>query len=465
MPITPTPPDRPDRPGGERAVEDPALLRTFLLGLAVGMTASAESTDRIRADVVQIARAYGWDDVDVVVLPTIALVQTGRGDTARVALRSVKVAFRFDQIAEMGRLLRQARAAEISPAEGIRRLNEIGAMPPSRHWFMRTLGHAILTAGLALLLVTSWQAALVAFGLGAIIGLAKLVRSQTLALVLPIVASFVCALIVFLLAPYVEFGDPLRVLVAPLATFLPGALLTTGVRELAAGEMVSGTARLGTGLVQLALLAFGILSAGTIVGVGEESYAPLEVAATLPWWAAGIGLALYGLGTYLHFAAPGRTYGWVLLALVVAYGAQQLGTFLLGPSVSGFFGALVVAPVVLWIEDLRRGGVPSQMIFLPAFWVLIPGAAGLIGVTEGAVAASAGIADFSAAFVTVMSIALGVLIGSALYRFVRRSAEELSEFHIDLPAVLAPSDEPVLTRIAEATTTRSSRRRRRRSDG
>lgn len=465
MPITPTPPDRPDRPGGERAVEDPALLRTFLLGLAVGMTASAESTDRIRADVVQIARAYGWEDVDVVVLPTIALVQTGRGDTARVALRSVKVAFRFDQIAEMGRLLRQARAAEISPAEGIRRLNEIGAMPPSRHWFMRTLGHAILTAGLALLLVTSWQAALVAFGLGAIIGLAKLVRSQTLALVLPIVASFVCALIVFLLAPYVEFGDPLRVLVAPLATFLPGALLTTGVRELAAGEMVSGTARLGTGLVQLALLAFGILSAGTIVGVGEESYAPLEVAATLPWWAAGIGLALYGLGTYLHFAAPGPTYGWVLLALVVAYGAQQLGTFLLGPSVSGFFGALVVAPVVLWIEDLRRGGVPSQMIFLPAFWVLIPGAAGLIGVTEGAVAASAGIADFSAAFVTVMSIALGVLIGSALYRFVRRSAEELSEFHIDLPAVLAPSDEPVLTRIAEATTTRSSRRRRRRSDG
>ena len=54
MPITPTPPDR---PGGERTVEDPALLRTFLLGLAEGMTASAESTDRIRADVVQIARA------------------------------------------------------------------------------------------------------------------------------------------------------------------------------------------------------------------------------------------------------------------------------------------------------------------------------------------------------------------------------------------------------------------------
>ena len=460
MPITPTPPEPEGAEDADRTTDDPALLRTFLLGLAEGMTASAESTDRIRAEVIGIARAYGWEDVDVVVLPTIAMVQTGRGDTARVALRSVRATFRFDQIAELAGLLRQARAAEISPGEGIRRLNEIGAMPPSRHWFLRTLGHAILTAGLAMLLVPSWQAALVAFGLGALIGVAKLVRSQTLSLVLPVVASFVCALIVFLLAPYVEFGDPLRVLIAPLATFLPGALLTTGVRELAAGQMVSGTARLGAGLVQLALLAFGILSAGTIVGVGEETYTPLDASTTLPWWTAGIGLAMYALGTYLHFAAPGRSYGWVLLALVVAYGAQQLGAFLLGPSVSGFFGALVVAPVVLWIEDLRRGGVPSQMVFLPAFWVLVPGASGLIGVTE-AVGASAGIADFSAAFVTVMSIALGVLIGSALYRFVRRSAEELSEFHIDLPAVLAPSDEPVLTRIASATTTRSSRRRRR----
>jgi uncharacterized membrane protein YjjP (DUF1212 family) len=460
MPITPTPPARPDEPGGGTTVEDPALLRTFLLGLAEGMTASAESTDRIRADVVQIARAYGWEDVDVVVLPTIALVQTGRGETARVSLRSVRATFRFDQIAELARLLRQARAAEITPGDGIRRLNEIGAMPASRHWFLRTLGHALLTAGLALLLAPSWQAALVGFGLGALIGVAKLMRSQTLLLVLPIVASFVCALIVFLLAPYVELGDPLRVLIAPLATFLPGALLTTGVRELAAGQMVAGTARLGTGLVQLALLAFGIVSAGTLVGVGEDTYAPLEVTSTLPWWVAGVGLALYALGVYLHFAAPGRTYGWVLLALVVAYGAQQLGAFLLGPPVSGFFGALVVAPLVLWIEDLRDGGVPSQMTFLPAFWVLVPGAAGLVGVTE-AVGAGGGVSDFSAAFVTVMSIAMGVLIGSALYRFVRRSAEELAEFHIDLPAVLAPSDEPVLTRIASATTTRASRRRRR----
>jgi hypothetical protein len=41
-----------------------------------------------------------------------------------------------------------------------------------------------------------------------------------------------------------------------------------------------------------------------------------------------------------------------------------------------------------------------------------------------------------------MSIALGVLIGTALYRFVHRGAEEIAAFHIDVPAALAEEDEP-----------------------
>jgi hypothetical protein len=88
---------------------------------------------------------------------------------------------------------------------------------------------------------------------------------------------------------------------------------------------------------------------------------------------------------------------------------------------------------------------------MPAFWVLVPGAASLIGVTEGAVEQSAGIDDVSTAFVAVMSIALGVFIGSALYRFLRRSAAGIAEFHVDLPGVLGSSDDSVISRIADAT--------------
>ena len=53
--------------------------------------------------------------------------------------------------------------------------------------------------------------------------------------------------------------------------------------------------------------------------------------------------------------------------------------------------------------------------FLPAFWLLVPGALGLQGVTQifGADAAS-GLGDFLNALLTIVAIAVGVLVGAGL---------------------------------------------------
>ena len=151
---------------------DRSALRQFLLGLAQGMNASAESVDRIRDTVTTVAEAYGADDTDFVVLPTIIIVETGDDEDSRVAIRSAtNASFRFDQIAALYELIAQARTASVSPLDGIRRLNEIGAMRPRLGWVTRTFGHAVLTTGLALLLAPTWQGAIVAFALGAGIGL------------------------------------------------------------------------------------------------------------------------------------------------------------------------------------------------------------------------------------------------------------------------------------------------------
>lgn len=420
---------------------DRSALRQLLLGLAQGMNASAESVDRIRDTVTTVAEAYGADDTDFVVLPTIIIVETGDDEDSRVAIRSAtNASFRFDQIAALYELIAQARTASVSPLDGIRRLNEIGAMRPRLGWVTRTFGHAVLTTGLALLLAPTWQGAIVAFALGAGIGLLKLVRSPTLQLIMPIAAAFVCAAAVFLLAEVIEIGDPIRLLIAPLVTFLPGGVLTTATVELASGQMISGASRLVYGFVQLALLAFGILAAGTVVGVESRTYEPLEVASSLPWWVALIGILVFALGNYLHFSAPASTFGWVLLALIVAYAGQWVGAALLGPLVGGFVGAVAMAVVVFWIGSLRHG-TPVQITFLPAFWLLVPGAAGLVGLTE-AVATDGGLADFMEALVSVMSIALGVLIGTALYRVVHHGAEEIVQFAVAVPTAVTDAVQP-----------------------
>ncbi|SFR91076.1 Uncharacterized membrane protein YjjP, DUF1212 family [Agromyces sp. CF514] len=422
-------------------VADQAVLGRFLLGLAEGMNAAGESVDKIGETMSTVSRAYGRTDTDVVVLPTVVLIETGAAGEEKVAIRSaINVSFRFDQIAALYRLIERARVGSIEPIDGINRLNEIGAMRQRFAWPVRVFGHAVLTTGLCLLLAPTWQGVLISFGLGALIGLLKLVRSPTLQLVFPVFAAFVCALTVFLLAPYVEIGDPIRLLIAPLATFLPGGVLTTATVELAAGQMVAGASRLVFGLVQLALLAFGILAAGTVMGVDDSSYVPLEASGTLPWWIPAVGVLLFAVGNYLHFSAPKGTFGWVLLTLIVAFAGQQVGIALVGQTVSGFIGALAMTPVVLWIATLRHGA-PSQLTFLPAFWLLVPGAAGLVGITE-AVGTSAGIENFASALMSVMSIALGVLIGTALYRFVHHGAAEIAQFHIEVPSALTEAEEP-----------------------
>ncbi|AYF99239.1 threonine/serine exporter family protein [Protaetiibacter intestinalis] len=414
--------------------DDAQLLRQFLLGIGGAMIAARESVDAVKSTLTRVARAYGVGDTEFIILPTVVLVQVDGVIQGRGMVRDGSVVeFRFDQIAALHGLLKLAQAGHLDPADGIRRLNEIGAQRPRFAWPVRVLGHAVLTAGLSLLLVPTWQGLALCAALGLLVGLVKLVRSPALQLVFPVAAAFACGIVVFWLAQRFEIGSPLLLLIAPLVTFLPGGMLANATRELATGQAVAGSARLVSGLVTLALLSSGILAAGAVMGATSYDYAP--VADEFPWWVALVGILLLAVGNYLHFSAPAATFGWVLAALLVAYGGQTAGGALFGPALSGFSGALVVTPFVLWVETLRRGA-PAQLTFLPAFWLLVPGAASVIGLTS-VVGGGSSMDVFWAALAGVLGVALGVLVGSAVSSAVRSGARGIENFTVELPAAIA----------------------------
>jgi uncharacterized membrane protein YjjB (DUF3815 family) len=97
-------------------------------------------------------------------------------------------------------------------------------------------------------------------------------------------------------------------LIPPLLIFLPGAKITTGTIELAQGSIVSGSSRLVSGLIVLA----------------------------------------------------------------VALGAERLAAEFVSPSVSAFFGAMAMTPIVLAV-DRRPAGPRAMVLFLPGFYLLVPG--------------------------------------------------------------------------------------------
>jgi uncharacterized membrane protein YjjB (DUF3815 family) len=192
--------------------------------------------------------------------------------------------------------------------------------------------------------------------------------------------------------------------------------------------MVSGASRLVNGFVQLALLSFGIVAAGALLRASPAAFADHRVAG-LGTWAGWAGVIVFAFGIYLHFSAPLRSLPWMLLVLYIAFAGQTLGDALFDGQISGFFGAAAMTPVVLSVERLPSGP-PKLVTFLPAFWLLVPGATGLIGVTQivgaGLDVTARGLSDL---LITIISISLGVLIGTAAHRTANAGLRRLPMDH------------------------------------
>ena len=401
-----------------------AMAGEFLVRLGGDMALAGESVDRIRARLLAVGRAFGLGDLEVAVFPTMLLIETGQGESAQVHLSSqTGRALRLDQVAALYEILKDAEEDRLTPADGIERLDAVQAMRARVPWILRVLGHGVLSAGLALVFQPSVEGLVAAALLGLVVGLLKLPHRPTLELVFPVVSSFTVAAIVLALFDHID--DPLGTLIPPLITLLPGAVLTTGVVELAAGQMISGAGRLVYGAMQLMLLAFGILAASALLNTNPDELVHTAESG-FGWWGPWLGVLVLAAGYFLHYSAPSRALPFITGVLLLAYLGQTVGARVFDAQISGFFGALAMTPVVLWL-DATNHGPPSLVTFLPSFWLLVPGAGGLLGLTE--IVGSdrqLGLQTFVSALITIMSIALGVLIGTAAYRTVATSVQAVS---------------------------------------
>lgn len=405
---------RPRRPAG---ADSPAQTTSLLVTLGEAMIDSGYGVTQVQATLARVAAVGGVEDVEVVVLPTALFVSVGGSTTLETAVAAVgRAALRLDQVDAVSRVVGSAEAGTIGSADALAELRRARAQPPPYGPGLRTLGYAAFSVGVALVLQGSIADLLVAGVLGVVVGALQLaVPRPVLAYqaMLPLLCAFLVAVTVFLLGRSGYDVGVFVPLVAPLVTFLPGALLTTAVIELSTGQMISGAARVAAGGMQLVLLALGVVAGAQLVGVpvtAVDATAGRPLGDAAPW----VGVALFGAGVVVHRCARRSSVGWILLVLYVAYGAQILGGLFLGGVLSAFVGALAMTPVASWAAR-RRTGPPTQVSFLPAFWLLVPGALGLVGVTQllGEDRSDAA-ATLLATGTTMIGVSFGVLVGLAV---------------------------------------------------
>jgi uncharacterized membrane protein YjjP (DUF1212 family) len=403
-----------------RSVDVPLLLE-FMLRLGQAYLACGEQTAKVELTLRRIASAYGIRRSRVVAFPTVLYVSVHDGQEETVTFAEGPTqSLRLDQIADVYTLGEQTQCGAVPLEDGQKRLSEILKKQARFGVIGDVLGNTVLSVGVTMLLGPTVKNLAAAAALGAVVGVLKALdqRRQIFSVLLPVVAAAMVSTLVFLSVKYGLAVDPLHVLVPPLVAFLPGAMLTLGMVELAYGDMVSGSSRLIAGFVQLVLLTLGLVAGAVAVGYTPENLvdANVDLIESHPWipW---VGVVVFGIGAYLHFSAPRRSFFWMLFVLLVAFAAQQMASEVFGNPGSGFFGMMVATPLSYLIQ-LRFHGPPAMVTFLPSFWLLVPGALGLVSITRMLSDRAAGIDGLSTTIFVFTSIALGTLVGASLYKWL-----------------------------------------------
>ncbi|NYD67685.1 threonine/serine ThrE exporter family protein [Agromyces atrinae] len=403
--------------------DDETGILSMLGELGASLLDSSLATSDVEDTLNTLAAQYGRADLRVFVLPTIVLVEDPSTSPAQTAIFAAgQYALRLDQAGEVERLVRHARERTTPPAEVVASLSTIRAMRPRFGSVLTVTGYMLLTVGFGMVLNPTVTALPVYVVLGVIVGSIMLVgnRVATLSLILPVLTAFSVTLLISLLVrPWVH-DDVLRLVAPSLVSLLPGLTLTIAAVELTSGQVMAGASRLVYGIARLGLLAFGVYAGITVAG---EPPAPTSAPTQLGAWAPWVGIALVSVGYYLYSVAPRRSLLWILYALVVAYSAQLLGNLLVGPELSGLIGALVVIPAIMLAGRVK--GSPSTSVMLTcAYWLLVPGAMGFIGLSEAAAGTAGASGTILRTFGSLTAIAIGMVLGAGLSRDVSAIGRE-----------------------------------------
>lgn len=390
---------------------DDTQMRRLLAYLSAAAVAGGQPVHEVEADIRRLGARLGHPGVQIDASPTGIVVSLGGGTPA--TFESVEGALRLDQSADAHEIRSWLMRGDITPTQALDRLSTLRAMP-HRYGFGEFHGGMLCVgAGIALILQPAWPSVIFSVLAGQVT--ATLMRASrgrpALGTMLPFLVAFIVAAGAFGAATAGLIQNPVRSLLPPIAVLLPGALITTGISELASGAMTAGTSRLVFGAGQLLLFSLGIAGAAWLLHVPPELL-DTSIRGDLGPWAPFVGVLLLTFGISAMESVPPRLIGWVAFMLTITLSAQMAGQTL---SRAAWFGALVGAMVASFgaaVIELYRPQLPRLVIFLPAFWLLVPGSLGLVSVAQlGLAPDSAGQTLLTTAEI-FSSIALGIMLGT-----------------------------------------------------
>jgi uncharacterized membrane protein YjjP (DUF1212 family) len=260
--------------------------------------------------------------------------------------------------------------------DALSRLEDINNKPHPYPQWMILIAFGLASAAFSMLMGSSWVDVGISCLLGFIVYFLvywseKSARIQTaLEPLTAILAAFLVTGISYI-AP--SMNNSLVVL-ASIIVFIPGLALTVGLSELAARDLISGTARImDAGMVMFKLYFGAVLG----FAIGDACWGYLlpithpEVAIPLPSWSSWLAVLILSFCLMVMFKIRLKDAPWGISAGFIAHGTSLIASAHFGIALGTFFAALVLGIYAnIYARWLKA---PAAIVLLQGLVVLVPG--------------------------------------------------------------------------------------------
>jgi uncharacterized membrane protein YjjP (DUF1212 family) len=374
---------------------------------------SWEGTVGLEDKIDRTARAYD-QDVTTLIGAETAIIQMGDRDSFLKALPGIP------PLAALPRLkswLLDVEGGKLAPGAAREQLRDVAATGPVYSPLLRIFGVMALSFGFSIDIVGTWEACIVAFLTGIISGFFLLQEDRSLnwALFAPLIASFFVSLAVIVAYDLDWVSEvPGLLLISALFVFIPGDSITMQAVELIDGRWTAGVARLFYSITLLLLLVIGAVLAAAVTGTSTDLLAPGNAAGYFPWWAPYPGHLIFTIGVALAFQMRWSDVPLAIAVTLVVTAIGQAGGIVFGDTAGTFLAAIGMTVIAGYVARKPKRA-PAYVWMITPFFTLTPGSHGLRAF-ESIIGDQpiTGVEDLGTLFGTLLTIALGMIVGVAL---------------------------------------------------
>ncbi|MBV7315647.1 threonine/serine exporter ThrE family protein [Shewanella sp. NIFS-20-20] len=359
-----------------------ALKRRFIIKLGKALHQYGTPAYRLETHLRRVSAHLGLDGYFLITPTTMTFVLNHGDDQEYNHMARVKPGdLDLGSLARCDDLVDEVLDGSRDLGEANERLTEIIDKPSAYNTLVTGMAFTLTPAAFSMLIASGWHDVLWSCPLGMMVFiLVKLAeKSPRLAEMLEPLAAIICAFS----ATAIAFIDPLVnipvLILSGIIVFVPGLALTLGLAELAARDLISGTARIMDALMLLCKLYFGgllgIMLAQAIFGTPTTI-----MSEPLPRWALWSAVPFLSCLLVVLFKARPKDAPWGISAGIIAFVFAMLGGIYLGESIGIFVGALAVGIYANLYS--RWMHAPATIALLQGIVILVPGSKTYLGLSS-----------------------------------------------------------------------------------